>query len=176
MLLFIILILFITFIILFFIPKENYTFIKLISLISSGSIFFLSALILISFNNNNYYFQNIVYYNIGLKYLNISYSFGLDGISLLFFFLSSLLIFFCILFIWEDKLIKQYVLLLLLLEVLLLLVFSVLDLFLFYVFFEGILIPMYFLIGILGSRERKIRAAYLFFFILYLVLCVYYLL
>ena len=53
---------------------------------------------------------------------------------------------------------------LLLLELLLLLVFSVLDLFLFYIFFEAILIPMFFLIGFLGSRARKIRAAYLLFF------------
>ena len=46
----------------------------------------------------------------------------------------------------------------------LLIIFSVLDLFLFYIFFEAILIPMYLLIGIWGSRERKIRAVYLFFF------------
>jgi proton-translocating NADH-quinone oxidoreductase chain M len=42
-------------------------------------------------------------------------------------------------------------------------VFCVLDLFLFYIFFEGVLIPMFFCIGIWGSRERKIRASYLFF-------------
>jgi len=48
-------------------------------------------------------------------------------------------------------------------ECFLICVFSILDLFLFYIFFEGILIPMFLLIGIWGSRERKIRAAYLFF-------------
>jgi proton-translocating NADH-quinone oxidoreductase chain M len=46
----------------------------------------------------------------------------------------------------------------------LVLIFSTLDLVVFYVFFEGVLIPMSFLIGIWGSRERKIRAFYLFFF------------
>ena len=60
--------------------------------------------------------------------------------------------------------IKEYTLLLLLLDFLLLLVFSVLDLFLFYVFFEAILIPMFLLVGFLGSRARKIRASYLLFF------------
>jgi NADH:ubiquinone oxidoreductase subunit 4 (subunit M) len=50
-----------------------------------------------------------------------------------------------------------------LLELLLILVFSVLDLVLFYIFFESILIPMFIIIGIWGSRERKIGAAYQFF-------------
>lgn len=50
-----------------------------------------------------------------------------------------------------------------LLELLLILVFSVLDLVLFYIFFESILIPMFIIIGVWGSRERKIGAAYQFF-------------
>jgi NADH:ubiquinone oxidoreductase subunit 4 (subunit M) len=53
---------------------------------------------------------------------------------------------------------------LLLTELLLINVFSVLDLFFFYVFFEGVLIPMFIIIGIWGSRQRKIHAAYQFFF------------
>ena len=53
---------------------------------------------------------------------------------------------------------------LLLTEFLLINVFSVLDLFFFYIFFEGILIPMFIIIGIWGSRQRKIHAAYQFFF------------
>jgi len=51
-----------------------------------------------------------------------------------------------------------------LIHITLLFIFSVLDAFLFYIFFEALLIPMYLLIGIWGSRERKIRAAYLLFF------------
>ena len=74
------------------------------------------------------------------------------------------MIFLCILFIWNDRLFKEYALNLLLVELFLLIIFSVLDLFLFYVFFEAILIPMYLIIGVWGSRERKIRAVYLFFF------------
>jgi len=68
------------------------------------------------------------------------------------------------LFVWNEKLLKYYLINLFFLELLLLLVFSTLDLILFYVFFEAILIPMFFLIGVWGSRERKIRAAYLLFF------------
>jgi NADH:ubiquinone oxidoreductase subunit 4 (subunit M) len=54
--------------------------------------------------------------------------------------------------------------LLLLTEFLLINVFVILDLFFFYVFFESVLIPMFFIIGIWGSRQRKIHAAYQFFF------------
>jgi len=68
------------------------------------------------------------------------------------------------LFIWDEILLKEYVLILLVLNLLLSLVFSVLDTLLFYIFFEAILIPMYLMIGLWGSRERKIRAVYLFFF------------
>ncbi len=53
-----------------------------------------------------------------------------------------------------------------LLELLLILVFRVLDLVLFHISFESILIPMFIIIGIWGSRERKIGAAYQFFFTL----------
>jgi len=96
--------------------------------------------------------------------MNLNFSFGIDGISIFFFVLTSFLIFLCILFIWNERLLKEYTMNLLLIELLLLLVFSVLDVFLFYIFFEAILIPMFILIGIWGSRERKIRAVYLLFF------------
>jgi len=81
-----------------------------------------------------------------------------------FFFLSSFLSFLCVLFIQKETLLKEYLIALFLIQLLLLLIFSALDLFLFYIFFEAILLPMYFLIGLWGSRERKIRAAYLLFF------------
>jgi NADH:ubiquinone oxidoreductase subunit 4 (subunit M) len=54
--------------------------------------------------------------------------------------------------------------LLLITEFLLINVFIVLDLFFFYIFFEGVLIPMFLIIGLWGSRQRKIHAAYQFFF------------
>lgn len=78
--------------------------------------------------------------------------------------MSSFLIFLCLIFIWEEKGFKLYAINLLTINILLLLVFSVLDLLFFYIFFEAILLPMFFIIGNWGSRERKIRAVYLFFF------------
>jgi hypothetical protein len=68
------------------------------------------------------------------------------------------------LFIWNESLLKEYAIVLTFLNLLLLLVFSVLDVLFFYIFFEAILIPMYLMIGLWGSRERKVRAVYLFFF------------
>jgi len=147
-----------------FISNSNLNLIRLISLLSSGIVFILSSSFLITFDCNNYYFQEIITYKFGFDYLNLYFSLGLDGISLFFFILSSLLIFLCILFVWNETLLKEYVLALLILDALLLLVFSVLDVLLFYIFFEAILIPMYLIIGVWGSRERKIRAVYLFFF------------
>ena len=87
-------ILFLSILILFFIPKTNQKFLKQFSLSVSGFVLFLSSVVLINFNTNNYYFQNVTYYNLGSNYLNMSYSFGLDGISIYFFVLSSFLIFF----------------------------------------------------------------------------------
>jgi proton-translocating NADH-quinone oxidoreductase chain M len=150
--------------ILFLIPNNNLKTIKTCSLTTSGCVLVLSTYILSNFDFNLYYYQNVETYNLGIDVLNINFYFGLDGLSVYFFFLSSLLIFLCVLFSWDSDKLKENMINLLLLELLLLLVFSALDLLLFYVFFEAILIPMFFLVGFLGSRARKIRAAYLLFF------------
>jgi len=131
---------------------------------SSAIVLFLSCGLLVQFDCNTYYFQNVIVFALGDQSLNMTFSFGLDGISIFFFVLTSLLIFLCVLFVWDEHLLKEYAISLLLIELLLLLVFSVLDVFLFYIFFEGILIPMFLMIGLWGSRERKIRAVYLLFF------------
>jgi proton-translocating NADH-quinone oxidoreductase chain M len=96
---------------------------------------------------------------------NIHFTFGLDGISIFFLLLSTFLIPICLLSSWFSIIIhvKEYFIAFLLIEILLILVFSISDLFLFYIFFESLLIPTFLVIGIWGSRERKIRASYLFF-------------
>jgi len=149
---------------LFFIPGTNIFLLRILGLTSSGFVLFFSTLLLILFDTKTSFFQFIEYYQLGLPSLNLAFSFGLDGISIYFFLLTSFLFFLCILFVWNEILLKEYLICLLLIELLLLLVFSVLDLLLFYVFFEAILIPMFLLIGIWGSRERKLRAVYLLFF------------
>lgn len=137
---------------------------RCLALTCAGIVFCLSCFVLFDFNANNFYFQQVLTYTIGLEFLNVYLSIGLDGISIFFFVLSSFLVFLCILFIWEEPLFRVYAINLLIIDLFLLLVFSVLDVLLFYIFFEAILIPMFLIIGIWGSRERKIRAVYLFFF------------
>lgn len=91
---------------------------------------------------------------------------GIDGISLVFIILTTLLIPICILSSWDSVkiLVKGYLISFLVIEILLIGVFTILDIFGFYILFEGVLIPMYLIIGIWGSREQKITAGYYFFF------------
>lgn len=96
--------------------------------------------------------------------VNVQYLLGIDGISLLLLLLTTFLTFLATLSSWEAiaSRIKEYYVFLLLLEVGMLGVFVSLDLILFYVFWEVMLVPMYFLIGIWGG-ERKLYAAIKFF-------------
>jgi len=119
---------------LFLVPNTNTQLIRSISLTSSAVVLVLSCGLLVQFDCNDSYFQSVTTYSLGSELINLSFSFGLDGISIFFFVLTSFLIFLCILFIWNDRLLKEYSLNLLLIELLLLLVFSVLDVFYFIYF------------------------------------------
>jgi len=100
-----------------------------------------------------------------LPNLNLNFILGVDGISLFFVVLTSLLIPLCFLISWNsiERNLKEYLISFLIMEFFLIGVFCILDLLLFYIFFESVLIPMFLIIGVWGSRERKIRAAYFFF-------------
>jgi len=137
---------------------------KLIALIFSSITFTLSLLLWVWFDNSNSQFQftdTILW----IPHFNLNFVVGIDGISLFLVILTTLLILLCILASWDSISIyvKEYFIAFLFLDVLLISVFCVLDLLLFYVLFESVLIPMFLIIGIWGSRERKIRAAYFFF-------------
>jgi hypothetical protein len=101
-------ILFFSLIALFFIPASNRNLLKNISLFSTGSVLVLSCLLLDQFDTNSYYFQYVQNYKIGSEVMNLTFSVGLDGISLFFFILSNFLIFLCVLFVWEETLLKEY--------------------------------------------------------------------
>jgi NADH:ubiquinone oxidoreductase subunit 4 (subunit M) len=72
----------------------------------------------------------------------------------------------CLLASWDSIkfLVKEYLLCFLALEIFLIIVFTTLDILVFYISFEAVLIPMFFIIGIYGARQQKITAAYYFFF------------
>ena len=94
----------------------------------------------------------------------IKFHMGVDGISLPFVLLTTLLMPLCILASWESitARVKEYMIAFLVLETLMLGVFTSLDLVLFYLFFEGGLIPMFLIIGIWGG-PRRVYASFKFF-------------
>ncbi|WP_395710792.1 NADH-quinone oxidoreductase subunit M [Reyranella sp.] len=96
--------------------------------------------------------------------LHVGYHMGIDGISLFFVLLSTLLTPICILASWEaiHVRVKEYMVAFLVLETFMVGMFCALDLALFYIFFEGVLIPMFLIIGVWGG-PRRVYAAFKFF-------------
>ena len=146
------------------VPEEKNIVIKQIALLFSSLTFLFSLLLWIFFDCSTSKFQFIEYFN-WVSLFNIRFFLGIDGISLFFVILSTLLVFICILSSWFSvkKHLKQYYICFLLMNSFLIVVFSVLDIIVFYIFFESILIPMFLIIGIWGSRTRKLKAAFQFF-------------
>ena len=146
------------------VPSSNKLLLKQLALGISCLTFLLSLLVWIFFNKSvgTFQFVNTFFW---ISILNLNFPLGIDGISLFFLLLTTLLIPLCLLTSWDSVKadIKKYLILFLIMEFFLIGVFCVLDLLLFYIFFESVLIPMFLIIGIWGSRERKIRAAYFFF-------------
>src|SRR5690349_6313268 len=103
-----------------------------------------------------------------IESLGVQYYFGVDGISTLLILLTTLLGAISILSSWSaiQERVKQYYVFLLLLQVGMLGVFCALDMFLFYVFWEVMLVPMYFLIGIWGGDNRLYAAIKFFLYTL----------
>lgn len=133
-----------------------------ISLITTVFTFILSLFIWIGFDNANPGFQMIEQHSwLGT---GIGYHVGVDGISMLFIILSTFLMPFCVLASWLsiEKRLKEYMIAFLILEVMMVGVFVSLDIVLFYVFFEGGLIPMFLIIGVWGGANR-VYASYKFF-------------
>jgi NADH-quinone oxidoreductase subunit M len=95
---------------------------------------------------------------------SINYKMGVDGISVLFVALTAFLMPLCIIASWEsiEERVKEYMIAFLLLETLMIGVFCALDLVLFYLFFEGGLIPMFLIIGVWGG-PRRVYASFKFF-------------
>jgi proton-translocating NADH-quinone oxidoreductase chain M len=126
--------------------------------------FVLSTFLWVLFDRSTAKFQFVEEF-LWIPSSNINFFIGVDGISLFFVILTTLLVPLCLLASWNSVKIyvKEYMIAFLVMESLLVIVFCILDLLLFYVFFESVLIPMFLIVGVWGSRERKIRAAYMLF-------------
>ncbi len=143
-------------------PRSSVNAIRWMALIVTLVVFALSLALWQSFDPSNPGFQFVV--NMPWIGDSIGYRVGVDGISVLFVVLTALLMPAAVLASWEVELrVKEYMIVFLVLETLMIGVFTTLDLALFYVFFEGTLLPMFLIIGIWGGSAR-IQAAYKFFF------------
>ena len=147
------------------IPSTNTVLLQKSSLIITGCILLAHFLLFYTFDTNIIFFQDFIVYDfLRADFIGLDYVFGIDGISLMFILLTALLSLLCQIFIFYDKNFKDYILLIYLIQFLLILSFSVLNLLLFYIFFEAILAPLFILIGLYGSREKKVRANFLLLF------------
>jgi NADH-quinone oxidoreductase subunit M len=150
---------------LLFIPSDRKNLLRWTALIASLLTFALSIWMLTLFDKSNPDLQlglNLPW--IQVAGWNINYAIGVDGLSVLLVLLTTFLSPISILSTWKavDERVKDFMLFFLLLEVGMLGVFMAQDLFLFYIFWEFTLVPMYFLIGIWGG-PRRIYAAIKFF-------------
>ena len=141
--------------------KENPKIIKTFALAVSVINLIISLIIWLLFNNSSKHFQFVQeHYKIGYY----DFYMGIDGLSIYFILLTTLIMPIAIISNWKsiDNKVKYFLVIMLLLEALLLLIFLVLDILMFYIFFESILAPLFILIGIFGS-SAKIRASFYFF-------------
>ena len=146
------------------IPAREERLLKFIALNSACFSFIGSLFLWGGFSKSVGFFQFLMKLN-WFPLLTLNFTLGIDGISLFFLLLTTLLIPLCLLTSWNSvkHSLKEFLIAFLVLDFLLIGVFCVLDLLFFYIFFESVLIPMFLIVGIWGSRERKILAAYYFF-------------
>ena len=132
-----------------------------IALVTTMVVLAVSVVLVAQFDPSNPAYQFVENY---AWFAGASYHLGVDGISILFVLLTAFLLPICIVASWKSiqTRVVEYMVAFLVLETLVIGVFTSLDLFLFYIFFEGTLVPMFLIIGIWGGANR-IYAAYKFF-------------
>ena len=133
---------------------------KLVALLATSASFLISLFVLAGFDPTNTGFQFLENHR---WILGLHYKMGIDGIAITFVMLTTFFMPLVILACWNVTFrVKEYMMAFLILETLMLGVFMSLDLVLFYLFFEGGLIPMFLIIGIWGGKDR-VYAAFKFF-------------
>ncbi|HRZ86472.1 MAG TPA: NADH-quinone oxidoreductase subunit M [bacterium] len=148
------------------VPKKNEKLIRVIATAATGIALLLGIGLMLAYNYRDGAMQFVEKYT-WIKTFNISYHLGVDGLSLSMVFLTVLLCFLaCIASYRIEGRQKEYFVLYLLLETGMLGTFLALDLFLFYVFWEVVLVPMYFLIGIWGGPRKEYAAIKFFLYTL----------
>ena len=148
-------------------PNNKPNLIRWVSALSTVPPLLLAAWLFVNFDRSNPGFQFQEHYA-WIPAYNIDYFVGVDGISISMVLLTALLCFICIFASWGiEKAVKGYFALFLLLDTGMMGVFVALDFFLFYIFWEVMLLPMYFLIGIWGGPRREYAAIKFFLYTLF---------
>jgi len=151
------------------IPKQNKDIYKYIALITTGIQLLLAIILYMKFDPTLSVIESP--FTVQLDWIpsfNIQYYIGVDGLSMPMIILAALLSFLCILISWNvEKHVLGYFSLFLLLDAGMMGVFMSLDFFLFYVFWEVMLLPMYFLIGMWGGPQRHYAAIKFFLYTLF---------
>ncbi len=148
-------------------PKRFSHVMKIIAAVATGLQLVLAIVLWFGYDriNGGYQFMEQAQW---IPSFNIFYFLGIDGLSLPMVLLTALLSFICIFVSWKtDKMVKGYFALFLLLDAGMIGVFTALDFFLFYVFWEVMLLPMYFLIGLWGGPKREYAAIKFFLYTLF---------
>lgn len=140
--------------------------IKIIGLSTSIVNLLISLMVFILFDFSNNQFQFVQEYH---EISSFDFYLGLDGLSIYFVMLTTIITPIALLSNWNSikNNVRSYVIIILLLETLLLAVFLVLDILLFYIFFESILPPLFILIGLFGSSNKVRASFYLFLYTLF---------
>lgn len=145
--------------------ESSLTRVKMTGLVTSIINFAVSLIVFLLFNFSTNQFQFVQeHYSIN----EFDFYLGVDGISIYFVLLTTIIMPISILSNWKSisDNVRSYVIIMLLLETLLLAVFLVLDILLFYIFFESILPPLFLLIGLFGSKNKVRASFYLFLYTL----------
>ena len=153
--------------VLLFLKPEQKDLARWTALIVSSITFAISIAVLVQFNASDPDLQMVVNLPwIQVAGFNITYSLGVDGLSILLVMLTTFLTPISILSTWTavEERVKEFMLFFLLLEVGMVGVFLAQDLFLFYIFWEFTLVPMYFLIGVWGGPRRTYAAVKFFLY------------
>jgi NADH-quinone oxidoreductase subunit M len=150
-----------------FIPRDKENVIKITAAVATGLQFLLTLVLWQNYDAGNGSMQFMVRAE-WIPSFNISYILGVDGLSLPMAILTALLCFIGVFVSWNiDKAVKGYFALFLLLDTGIMGVFLSMDFFLFYIFWEVMLLPMYFLIGIWGGPQREYAAIKFFLYTLF---------
>jgi NADH-quinone oxidoreductase subunit M len=145
-------------------PKAKENAIKMVTLVTTSITLLLSVLLYLKFDTTTADMQFVTKIP-WIAQFHINYFIGIDGITMLMAFLNALLFFICTLSSWTvTKNLKAYFALLLMLQSTVFGVFFALDFFLFYVYWEVMLLPMFFLIGIWGGENREYAAIKFFLY------------